>query len=202
MEKICPRCGISGSEREFVGHFCVRCYPVKVSVPAEVKIARCKRCERIRDREWKNLSNEFIIRSILRECKGNIQNPKYEDGVFSFSIPVGQKLFELKRNVLVSFVPTLCVDCSRESGGYFEAIIQLRGDEKNVERMAKMLEREVGKKTFIPKIVSLKEGVDIYVGNKKAVEAVLSRIKYKRTEKLAGERDGKRLYRSTFGIRL
>ena len=63
--------------------------------------------------------------------------------------------------------------------------------------------KQIAKNTFIPKVEEMHGGVDIYVGEKKEVAEILMHhgLKAVRTEKLSGEKKGKRLYRSTFLIR-
>ena len=102
------------------------------------------------------------------------------------------------------FEKRICTECSRSSSQYFEAIIQLRGDPIKVGRMAGMMTNKLEERTFIPKIEELKEGLDIYCGSRNEAIAALNVFKlgFLRTEKLAGEKNGKRLYRTTLLVRL
>ncbi|MCX6769613.1 MAG: NMD3-related protein, partial [Candidatus Micrarchaeota archaeon] len=106
--------------------------------------------------------------------------------------------------VLVLTEKCMCSECGRAGSQYFEAIIQLRGDPKRVEKMAEILIRRIESRSFIPKIEELKEGLDIYCGSRNEGIAALNsqKLGFVRTEKLAGERNGKRLYRTTLLVRL
>jgi nonsense-mediated mRNA decay protein 3 len=109
----------------------------------------------------------------------------------------------IKRTIPLTILQNMCPDCNKISGDYFEAIIQLRGDPKKVEKYAIMLIDRLEKKTFINKTEDSKNGVDIYVGNSKAVVSVINEIKYRCliTQKLVGADQGRRLFRTTFLIR-
>jgi NMD protein affecting ribosome stability and mRNA decay len=67
-----------------------------------------------------------------------------------------------------------------------------------------MMSKKLQERTFIPKMEELKEGVDIYCGSRNEAIATLNVFKlgFLRTEKLAGEKNGKRLYRTTLLVRL
>jgi NMD protein affecting ribosome stability and mRNA decay len=64
--------------------------------------------------------------------------------------------------------------------------------------------RELTKRTFVSKYVELPEGVDMYAGSKKAVAEVLGvlDLKPKISDKLYGVKDGRRVYRRTYCMRV
>ncbi len=116
----------------------------------------------------------------------------------------------VEENMLV--VKDVCQACSRISGMYYEAIIQIRGNKK--EKVKSFVEKkinELSKKdelSFISKIEEKKKGLDIYVGSKKAAKSILKEAKKlynletKESYTLIGERKGKKLYRVTILLRL
>jgi nonsense-mediated mRNA decay protein 3 len=113
-----------------------------------------------------------------------------------------------------------CDVCSRLAGGYYEAIIQLRGDSRLLEegeiaqyteKIQNLLEqiRERGNRlAFIAKTVRLKEGVDFYLGSNKAARQICQKIveahaaTFTQSPKLVGRRDGVDVHRVTYSLRL
>ena len=85
-----------------------------------------------------------------------------------------------------------------------EKMANLAKTEKKMEKLARMLVRRIESRSFIPKIEELKEGLDIYCGSRSEAIAALNSysLGFIRTEKLAGEKNGKRLYRTTLLVRI
>ena len=72
----------------------------------------------------------------------------------------------------------------RRNSNYYEAIIQIRGDEYTQnEEFVNGLINALEKGSFISNIVHLKEGIDLYVGDKMVARSVISsmRLKHKVT---------------------
>jgi len=207
MEKICPRCGVSSRERDFVSAFCTRCYEPHITVPAALSIPLCSRCSRAKiGKEWIPKERFSLLSFILRKCKGEIASGRYDDQKeeLTLLLPAGAHFKELRFPLKIEWKKTLCTDCSRASGGYFEAIVQFRGDEKLREKLAEKFRRFIAQKTFIAHIAHVKEGIDIYTGSRPATEEVLAQlgVRSRASFKLAGVREGKRIYRATYAIRL
>ena len=80
----------------------------------------------------------------------------------------------------------------------------MRGDPKKIEKYAHIFLESLSKKTFIAKTDEKEEGLDIYLGSSKAVVGVIVGLGLKTqiTKKLVGRSEGKRLYRTTFLLRL
>ncbi len=204
MSLICPKCGKTSDKAAFIDAFCVECYPVNIRVPDKFEFEQCTRCGRARLRgEWGNAGERKISELVLSKCRGDFENAKYdmEKQVAVFTTRHGAKL---ERLIPLEMIKTICPQCSRMSGGYFEAIIQLRGNRDRMEKYALMLIKRLEKKTFISKTDEKDEGLDIYVGNSKAVVALIGGLGVKAliTKKLVGRDQGKRLYRTTFLVRL
>ncbi len=204
---ICPKCGKKSSETRFIEAFCVDCYPVNIRCPTKVEIEQCKNCEKIRlSGDWTEYSRKKIGELVISRCRGEFSEAHYDldSQTASFTISKGREQITTNRQITVEPRITMCLYCSRISGGYFEGIIQLRGDRKKVERVGGRLISILAKKTFINKEEEKDGGLDIFVGSSKAVTGLLSdlRIKADMTSKLVGRKEGKRLYRTTFLIRL
>jgi nonsense-mediated mRNA decay protein 3 len=201
---ICPKCGKKSEDVEFIEAFCVDCYPANIKAPRKVEIDQCKRCEKIRIRgEWMSHNKRKIAEHVVSKVKGDFDSAEYiaDEGKVKFLIE-GKK--ELERFVDVQLKPTICTYCSRISGGYYQGLIQLRGNQIRIEKYAELLAKKLEKRTFITKQEDKHEGIDIYVGSSKAVIDLLTEMKMKTTisKTLVGVQQGKRLYRVTFLLRL
>jgi len=115
---------------------------------------------------------------------------------------------------------TACDMCSRESGGYFEAIIQIRAagrypteeEKRRCSAIAREAMESMKKKgdrlAFISDYQEQKEGIDLYMGSMNAsrqvCRAIISELggSFAESPSLVGMKDGKNLYRITFAMRL
>lgn len=206
-DHICPRCGRNDSQVAFIDAFCVDCYQVKLVVPPKLEMLQCKRCGMMHLKgEWMPRSERKIADYIVSKCKGEFERAEYDverQMLTAFIVKGGNEL-KVERPVLLDVTITTCPRCSRMSGGYFEGIIQLRGDRKKVEKAAANILKRLEKKTFISKTDELDEGIDIYAGSSKAVVALMGELGFRTliSKKLVGRDEGKQLYRTTFLVRL
>jgi nonsense-mediated mRNA decay protein 3 len=201
---ICPKCGRKSEDVEFIEAFCVDCYPANIKVPRKVEIVQCRKCEKIRVKgEWVPYSEKRVAEHVASKCKGEFDSAECSpgEGKITFTIE-GKK--KVERSIDVELVPTMCTYCSRISGGYYQGLIQLRGNPKRIAKYAKLFVEKLEKRTFITKAEDKHEGVDIYVGSSKAVVEMLTELRMKSlmTRKLVGVQQGKKLYRVTFLLRL
>ena len=74
-----------------------------------------------------------------------------DNGVVKFLIVKGDNRIEAERFVRLDKNVTTCPRCSRISGGYFEAIIQLRGDPKKVAKSAESIMKRLGSSRSSPR---------------------------------------------------
>jgi nonsense-mediated mRNA decay protein 3 len=207
FDLICPKCGKHGDEKEFIEAFCTDCYPVKLKCPTKLKLEQCKGCEKLKiSGEWTAYSDKKISDFVIGKCRGDFKygNFDLENHIAEFTVVKDGKQTTVRRSILFEMVTTLCKYCSRISGGYFQGIVQLRGPEKKVEKYANMFIKKLSNKTFITKEEEKHGGFDLYVGNSKAVIVLLSELEVKATitRKLVGLEEGRRLYRTSFLIRL
>jgi nonsense-mediated mRNA decay protein 3 len=220
--KSCPRCGKPESDfaEPFLGAFCPDCFSSKselFEVKPPLELERCQKCGKARiTGEWVYPSAERIgeylsakIRSShkfkLTDCKLAVDDPSQLQATIrlEFVLPQGSTA-EKKTTRTIALLPTMCTGCSQKSGGYFEAIIQLRGDPEKIARKAALIKAMIGNDSFVAKVEELKEGLDIYVGSFRSATNVLSRLKlsYTQANKLAGKKRGKNLYRRSYCVRL
>jgi nonsense-mediated mRNA decay protein 3 len=113
-----------------------------------------------------------------------------------------------------------CDRCSRYSGGYYEGILQVRAAQRKpdvyeLEKAAEIahtsedeLQSAGDRLSFVLKVDEHRDGIDIFVGSHHLADLVSRSIvhelggKYSTHPKLVGEKDGKKLYRVTYAIRL
>ncbi len=119
-------------------------------------------------------------------CNGNIRN-----------IPKGEE-----KKVLVVLRKKTCDVHVKLSGGYYEAVIQIRGNEKDniMNRIMKLVPQKA-----VVGVETLPEGYNIKVMRKanaaKAVKALGKGFDVKKSFKLAASKKGQKLYRNYYAIR-
>ena len=96
--------------------------------------------------------------------------------------------------------------------GYYQSILQLRLPkeimESAVDEIVKQLSfaNQLDPQSFISKVQRINDGVDLYIGSKKAANDIVKslknemRIKTKFSKKLGGKLKGKEVYRDTILI--
>ena len=202
-DHICPKCGAKESDKIFIGPFCIDCRPIKVRYNKKIELKKCKRCGKIFFKGgWVPETKERIDEKILRPVKGEFDEKEYKDGKINLYIK-GRLAKQLP--VDFRYIYVICPECLKKSGGYYEAIIQVRGEKlSDIKRMVRIVSRRLKRKTFIAKTEEKKEGIDLYVGSsKETFEAMKDLgIKPKITRKLHTQKQGKRIYRITFLIRV
>jgi nonsense-mediated mRNA decay protein 3 len=120
----------------------------------------------------------------------------------------------------IRFKNGACPDCSREMGGYFEAILQIRGSPgTDLVRLLPRIEDELIRRldtykeegrpnSFIGKIEKTRHGTDYYFGSKEAAKQLALEFaeaygaSTEESTKLVGRKDGRDLLRSTHLVRL
>ena len=121
-------------------------------------------------------------------------------------IPVEE---ETTTTVKVSF--ELCQNCSRRAGGYFEAILQLRGRKDLIEKGADSLDDllTTEQKSQVTSVKNLKEGQDLYFAStavaRKAAKQIMERFGgvIKESAHLhTKDKSGHDVYRVTISLRL
>ncbi len=207
MKLICPKCGVSNEEASFSGPFCVKCAPVNISCPKRIEYIRCSKCKRVRLKgNWVECSEEKLTREVIKKCKGEFLHGTYNfhDQEATFFVGNKTNMFPIKKRMKVNVIKNICQECSRKSGGYFEAIIQLRGKQSKINQYDKLFRKMLLKKSFVAKEEELKEGLDLYIGNSRAVVEMFAELglRAKISKTLSGEKEGKRLYRTTFLVRV
>jgi nonsense-mediated mRNA decay protein 3 len=131
-----------------------------------------------------------------------------------FGVPV-----EDEARVEILWRGETCDRCSRISGGYFEGLVQVRAEGRSLSlrerevaaRIASEVEERLqqggARLAFISRMTE-EEGLDVIVGENAMGEEIAREItgalggRYTVHPKLSGEKDGRRLYRITYSVRL
>ncbi|MDE1855890.1 MAG: hypothetical protein KGH49_01495 [Candidatus Micrarchaeota archaeon] len=210
MVRHCPTCNRTSDEAHFYGDFCEFCALEKIGnkLPTEVKVTVCKRCGRINVAGDFTEKDDAAIEQVLRshfkafdlklisqiDSAAIVSLSRYEDNIEG-----------LRREVALKYVKVMCPRCNRQSAGYYEAVIQLRGNNQRVSRMMHKIEEVFfGAGEFIARVERANNGCDIYVSSKKLASAFMSERKLKpvMSYQLAGLKRGKKLYRNTYALHL
>ncbi len=238
MKRFCPKCGKEITEDEMIDNFCIDCYMSEnelIKIP-EIDISLCVKCFKIKmGKKWYN-NFEDLEEDISKSIKSNILiqpkkstkvNIDLENNIHFAEITVntiiGNKFKELKYNVNINVKKDTCLTCSRIAGNYYTTIIQIRFNDKKLQKLIldKLIKEiyeiinAINEKTSRPsaniniiKEVPQKNGIDFYTDNLKYSRNIgihlmkhKSAIERKYSKSLVGiDKDGKDLTRTTICI--
>lgn len=212
--KFCPACG--KETNALFDKLCESCFREKnkfAEISPQIKIKICKNCGKTEKYNIDKLDEMGIIKIIKNNMKinGKLENIgiRKEGGkiiikVFGF---LKNKVFveeTLETKIIIKEI--LCETCGKVKGGYYEAVIQLRGDKDKIENTLEVLENMIRKRGVMTKIEEKKEGVNVYFTPKKILGYLIKNLpetkEIKRSYTLATKKDGKDLYRNTVLVRL
>ncbi len=248
MSKFCCKCGKTEDEEEIVEGFCLSCYkdefPLIKSFPdKQFNITSCKLCgDLMFNGTWKEVYedsksvvleflDEFIskakkIRNTKKVLVSGLEDVPYDvaskqnlsilfEGSPKPEVPVYQQEVPLEMIVNIG----ICERCARHKRGYFESIVQIRSDRRNItedeqitiSKMIQMKKDEMigNRMAYVSKAVDQdKGGIDLYIGMEKfakslaqfLAEKLAASIEY--SNKLKTQKDGKPVYQSTYCVRI
>ncbi len=212
MLKYCPTCNRSSDEVRFIGEFCQVCITEKLSkkIADEAEISRCKSCEKIKTREGfavpdKNTIKDAISLSLKPKCDIFIDSFDWKEADVRFRCEVDDERVAFTKKIAVKVNKVMCMSCYRRTSGYYEAIVQIRGDSVKCENMMKKLINFIDtRNTFTSRVDEIKNGYDLYLSNKKVASAFFEyyELKPKRSYSLYGVKRGKEVYRNIYLLRL
>jgi nonsense-mediated mRNA decay protein 3 len=247
--RFCCKCGKSEKEESIVEGFCLSCYkdefPLIKSFPEkQLHITTCKLCgDLMYHGSWKDVANDStqiihkLIEEFVRKTKkikgtemvlvSEIEEPPFDvaskqqvkivfEGTPNEEVPPYQQEVELEIVINVG----ACDRCSKFARGYFESIIQVRSDRRNIREdeqmfISKLIEQkreekiEGNRMAYISKAVDQsKGGIDLYIGSESfaktlanfLAENLAASIEY--STKLKSMKDGKPIYQSTYCVRV
>ncbi|MCQ2738030.1 MAG: hypothetical protein MJ224_05435 [archaeon] len=236
---FCPECG--ATDVEMIDGVCKNCFLKNyqlIKIPETITVTVCSHCNaKLEEGKWKDsyIPNEEII---YRALEKNItidelaENEEIELEIDQMRGTIAECYVEAVATVLgeeivethtpnVKINKSVCPDCSKRSAGYYEAVIQLRADSRELtkeeianaeEIISRTIEKQAKKDklAYIPQIAKPKEGRDYYVGSLKSAKKVAEHLKeelggtIKESPRLISEdkSTGKGLYRIWISVRL
>lgn len=234
----CPLCGREAAE--LTGGLCPQCVSERkgfLHVPDVIDLVRCAHCGRqARAGGWVIVDPDrdaFLQQALPHEVDVDADlsapqvayTPSWEDQRNATVDVVLEGTYQghpVRRQSVarVRLKQTACPDCSREFGGYFEAILQIRGsDDRVLDAEAPGILARVkadldgyraDQRTgaWASKTERVRGGVDLYMGSQEVARLVARDIaerfgaEYAESSKLVGRRDGRDLVRFTLMVRL
>jgi len=234
---FCIKCGRSNAQL-FKG-LCRECFLKEyklLEVPERIEVEVCPHCNaQLINDKWTGMgiSEDEII---YRALESNIIK-KVEDIIIDLEIlqkrgTISSCLVRAEAKILrekitqdfyteVRLKKRACPYCSRYKSGYYEAVIQLRADERGLELeeikkaeqlINKTLQKSWGKDklAYLAKKTRQKEGVDYYIGSYKAAKRVITALREEfggivgESPKLMGrdKSTGKNIYRIWISFKL
>jgi nonsense-mediated mRNA decay protein 3 len=208
---FCVKCGKPAE----VGNFCLRCFLQKRELfSIENFRLRVCRCGSYYDRKWQaprtiaeiideqigkriKTKNRILKKSIRTRAIGNRVVAEIE--CRGLILPERVKKAE-KKTVEIILKINKCENCSRVAGGYYEALLQIRG--RNQE---KALNRVKSLSGDIVRIKKTDHGYDVFFMDKKTAKRVAGSLKktfiIKESFKFITTKGGKRIYRNYYSVR-
>src|SRR5947209_19111456 len=170
---FCVECGTEGPVYEGL---CAKCFRKRYPVVQPIElldVARCESCGSYRLRSgWSKVDRELALPQLLREAMpplapyervGFTQVTRDEDANnLALTVKAVGRFQDLAVvqdfHVRVRIKPSLCDSCQKQRGRYYEGILQVRGEDRE------LTPREVGAvRTFVAARVARSEGADALV---------------------------------------
>ena len=232
---FCVECG--SEEPIFRDGVCRKCY-LKTHTftkgPEEINLPICAHCSSYKYKNtWTSELFGEVIRRVIRntfqisrelrdidittECKDVKENMSCKVFISGF---LDDAEINEEHNLFVRLDKTVCDVCSKRFGGYHEAIIQIRAENRDlkkdeleqigifVENLVEDLRAKGNRALFITDIGKEHGGLDFYISEKGAGLVIAKAIKnqyggaIKQSSKNIGMKDSKQQYRITYLIRL
>ncbi len=232
---FCVECG--KEEPIYKNGVCLQCYLRQAQFtkgPAIIDITACPRCESYK---YKNTwLMEPFTEALRRHVKDafqidpELQSPQIEtdckeqDRMYACIVRIGgtvggQTVME-EHPLTVRLRRTTCDVCSREAGGYYEAILQIRSDTRafskaELSTLRETVEKLVGQHQgsgkrglFITDYEEKREGLDFFLSDKNTAFAIAKKIQeqyggeFKQSSSTAGMKDSRQLFRMTYLVRI
>ena len=231
---FCVECG--KEKTLYKQGLCLDCYIKNTtfsSGPDILDIILCSRCNAIKYKNtWLTTSFTQAVERIVRD-KFNFSKEltkttisvdcKKGDQTLTCIVHVQENVQDVTihedHEVLLRLKYTTCDICSKQTGGYYEATLQVRAenrqltnDEKTkvqqeIEEQISMSQQKGNDNNFITDIAEEHGGLDFYLSDKGAAFTIAKRLlenhggQLKQSSTNVGMKDGKQLYRMTYLIR-
>lgn len=232
---FCVECGEEKSI--FRNGVCIDCYLEShqfTKGPKVIDIPVCKHCgalkykntwtaELLNDVLRRIIKNTFHISKELKKVEIDIDFKEQKENircvVYITGIIKDVKITE-EHNVTVRFHNDVCDICSKQAGGYYEAIIQIRADKRSlteeeldnisldIQSFVEKLQSKGNRALFIANIKRHHGGLDFYISHQGSAQTILQETQeryggeIKKSSKNIGMEDGQQIYRMTYLLRL
>lgn len=213
----CPICNRSSDDVRFVGDFCEFCIAdrLKRKIPEVVKVYQCRFCEKMKvgstymggPGDMNALGKAIRVALGLKEIYKVKVNEYTNWGMARCMITCEyeDQRIDFDASIKVKVLHETCQRCYRISAGYYQAIIQLRGNRVKIDALAGKVQRFFVKEGgFVTKTEQAENGIDIYVSDKLIAAEFFKymRLKPKKSWRLFGVKNGKDLTRNTYALHL
>ncbi|MBI4014482.1 MAG: hypothetical protein HY365_00855 [Candidatus Aenigmarchaeota archaeon] len=196
---FCIKCGKPAT----IGYLCKECFADGKSLftPKDFTLTVCPRCTTDKEEAVRKAALDAVkvkIASMRVKIVGSAATVDVEaEGKLTNGLTKRER-----KELHVRIKEKLCDRCSQISGNYHEGVIQARGP--NREKIFEAVRAALPARA-ITGIARRAEGCDVRVVKKgeagKVAKALSSKYDVIRSYKLAGEKKGKKLYRSVYAIR-
>jgi len=232
---FCVECG--KETPLFKNGICLNCYlkHTKFSKgPAILDIIMCPRCSAYKYKNtWQQESFPEILKRHVKDTfhiSPELQSAtidsecKQQDKMFQCTVTISGYLSDQhiteQHQLTVRIRRSTCDMCSREAGGYFEAILQIRAEQRiltkterdtlrsTVETLVAQFQESGKRGLFITDIDENRQGFDVFLSEKGTALAIAKKIQehyggdFKQSASIAGMKDSKQVYRMTYLVRL
>jgi nonsense-mediated mRNA decay protein 3 len=231
-------CVDCGEEKPiFKNGSCLTCYLKNhqfTSGPAYIDIPYCVHCESLKYKNtWVSDSFEVVLNRFVKQLftiskelrKVAITTSCEGEGhtlpcVVDISGEISGELISESHTVQVRLHPGVCDICSKQSGGYYEAVLQIRPWEKKldeqrlqkiqcyIEDQVYLMQEKGNRKLFISDQKREHGGLDFFLSDKQAAASILKQAhdvfggEITMSSKNMGMRGGQQVYRMTYLLRL
>lgn len=232
------QCIVCGKEEVFLNNLCNDCFSSKhtlTSIKDRFNLNICYFCASARvKRSWVEYQDrpEAIEAAVIRELQVDPMATVVRTDIdldyldehsvnahATVTLSVEGKELSEELDTLANLTNGVCDNCSRAVGNYYEAIVQIRAQDRPLfqdehDEMMDLVVKMVGEEksndssVFITKVEELKTGTDFYLSSASTGLNLMRRLskqyggKTKQSSKLVGQRDGRDLYRTTYLVRL
>ena len=230
---FCVECGADGPVYQGV---CAACFAKKhplVEPPANLDVPRCATCGAFHFRSgWSRVDLDMAIPQLLREKVRPL--PPFEHVAFThvareedannyfLTVKASGRFEELRQvqdfHVRLRIKPSVCDTCAKQAGRYFEGILQVRAEDRDLTPAEMRAVRtlvtnrvERGRDEsgdFISKMEEVHGGLDFYVSTNGLGQRLAKEVadafggSVSASPKLFGQRQGKEIFRVTSLVRL
>ncbi len=232
---FCVECG--KDEPIFRNGVCLSCYLKHTQFtkgPTIMDITLCPRCSSYKHKNtWvqedfgdtlkQHIKDTFSISPELKNVEIQTQC-KEQDRILRCTVFISgfleDKQITEQHQLTVRIRRNTCDVCSREAGGYYEAIIQIRAEKRTfpkeelkilrsaVESLVVQLQKNGKRGLYITDFDETRQGLDFFLSEKATAFSIAKKIQeqfggeFKQSASTAGMKDSKEVFRMTYLVRI